>query len=738
MTATSSRLVVLAGPTAVGKGTVAAYVRAHFPEVWLSVSMTTRKPRPGEVDGVHYHFVDDAEFDRLLEAGEFLEWAVVHGRAKYGTPRGPVDRALAAGAQGAAGDRPAGRAPGARADARGAVRVPARRRAGTSWCAGWSAGAPRPSRGARASGWPPRGQELAAEARVRRDHRQRRCSAGQRRTRIIDARPELHGAARRAATRDDTAEPNETRLTVSGTQAAPEGITNPPIDDLLTEAPTPSTPWSSTRAKRARQINAYYSQLGEGLLEYVGPLVETHVAREAAVDRAARDQRGPADLRADRGLSPHAGRPRPRRRPPCASSSASAAASPPTRPCLLLRLLTEAGHDVTVVPTAAALQLRRRAHLGGPVRQAGRHRRVDRRPRGAARAPRAAGRPGRRRPGHRRPAGPRRARAGRRPADHHAAHRPLPGAARPGDAHRDVGAPGHPAPTSRRCARAACRCVEPGLRPAHRRRHRPGPAARARRRSTPRAAPRCSAPAPPAPARRPGRPDAVVVSAGGTREPLDPVRFLGNRSSGKQGYALARSAAARGADVTLVAANTVAAGARPGVRGRAGRHRAGAAGRRHWRRPRTPTSWSWRPPPADFRPGALRRGQDQEDLRRRPGRRHQRADHRAGAQPRRPRRPGRRARGSGTAAGDRRVRRRDRRRDRHVLDHARAKLARKGCDLIVVNEVGVDKTFGPGHAPPCTSCGGGSERRRPTPGRPPRRRSRPRCGTSSQDVLPPR
>jgi guanylate kinase len=92
-----SRLVVLAGPTAVGKGTVAAYIRAHFPQVWLSVSMTTRPPRPGEVDGVHYHFVDDAEFDRLVEAGEFLEYAVVHGRAKYGTPRGPVERALSEG-----------------------------------------------------------------------------------------------------------------------------------------------------------------------------------------------------------------------------------------------------------------------------------------------------------------------------------------------------------------------------------------------------------------------------------------------------------------------------------------------------------------------------------------------------------------------------------------------------------------------------------------------------------------
>ncbi len=92
-----SRLTVLAGPTAVGKGTVAAYVREHHPEVWLSVSATTRRPRPGEVEGVHYHFVDDEEFDRMARAGELLEWAVVHGRAKYGTPRAPVEQALAAG-----------------------------------------------------------------------------------------------------------------------------------------------------------------------------------------------------------------------------------------------------------------------------------------------------------------------------------------------------------------------------------------------------------------------------------------------------------------------------------------------------------------------------------------------------------------------------------------------------------------------------------------------------------------
>lgn len=92
-----SRLVVLAGPTAVGKGTVAAAVREDHPEVWISVSATTRAPRPGEVEGVHYLFVDDAEFDRLVAEDQLLEWAVVHGRHRYGTPRRPVEEALAAG-----------------------------------------------------------------------------------------------------------------------------------------------------------------------------------------------------------------------------------------------------------------------------------------------------------------------------------------------------------------------------------------------------------------------------------------------------------------------------------------------------------------------------------------------------------------------------------------------------------------------------------------------------------------
>jgi len=92
-----SRLVVLAGPTAVGKGTVAAEVRRTHPEVWISVSATTRTPRPGEENGVHYWFVSDDEFDRMVAEDELLEWAVVHQAARYGTPRQPVDLALASG-----------------------------------------------------------------------------------------------------------------------------------------------------------------------------------------------------------------------------------------------------------------------------------------------------------------------------------------------------------------------------------------------------------------------------------------------------------------------------------------------------------------------------------------------------------------------------------------------------------------------------------------------------------------
>ena len=93
---TNGRLIVLTGPTAVGKGTVEAKLRADHPEVWVSVSATTREPRPGEVNGVNYWFISEDEFLAGEAAGEFLETAVVHGMAHYGTPLKPVDEHLAA------------------------------------------------------------------------------------------------------------------------------------------------------------------------------------------------------------------------------------------------------------------------------------------------------------------------------------------------------------------------------------------------------------------------------------------------------------------------------------------------------------------------------------------------------------------------------------------------------------------------------------------------------------------
>jgi guanylate kinase len=92
----NSRLTVLSGPSGVGKSTVVAELRQHSPEIWISVSVTTRRPRPGEVDGREYHFVDSAEFDRMVCAGELLEWAEFAGN-KYGTPAEPVRNRLEQG-----------------------------------------------------------------------------------------------------------------------------------------------------------------------------------------------------------------------------------------------------------------------------------------------------------------------------------------------------------------------------------------------------------------------------------------------------------------------------------------------------------------------------------------------------------------------------------------------------------------------------------------------------------------
>lgn len=92
----SGRLLVLSGPSGVGKSSVVTELRSRRPELVFSVSATTRAPRPGEIDGVHYHFVDRDRFESMIAGGQLLEWAEFAGHL-YGTPAAPVDQALAAG-----------------------------------------------------------------------------------------------------------------------------------------------------------------------------------------------------------------------------------------------------------------------------------------------------------------------------------------------------------------------------------------------------------------------------------------------------------------------------------------------------------------------------------------------------------------------------------------------------------------------------------------------------------------
>ena len=88
--------VVLVGPSGVGKGTVISSICAEYPQVWVSVSVTTRKPRPGEVDGQHYYFISDSDFDDLISSGGLLEWARYQSH-KYGTPRAKVEEKILSG-----------------------------------------------------------------------------------------------------------------------------------------------------------------------------------------------------------------------------------------------------------------------------------------------------------------------------------------------------------------------------------------------------------------------------------------------------------------------------------------------------------------------------------------------------------------------------------------------------------------------------------------------------------------
>ncbi|MEG0375321.1 MAG: guanylate kinase [Raoultibacter sp.] len=91
-------LFVISGPSGAGKGTLVAHLLRSVKDAWVSISVTTRKPREGEVEGVHYYFADDDEFDQLIAEDGLLEWAHVHG-CRYGTPRKTVEDHIASGSQ---------------------------------------------------------------------------------------------------------------------------------------------------------------------------------------------------------------------------------------------------------------------------------------------------------------------------------------------------------------------------------------------------------------------------------------------------------------------------------------------------------------------------------------------------------------------------------------------------------------------------------------------------------------
>ena len=244
-----SRVVVITGPSGVGKGTLIRLLREQLPELGLSVSATTRAPRPGEADGVDYRFLSDAEFDRLVADGAFVEHAEYAGR-RYGTLRSELEARTAAGepvvleieVQGAAADprRDPRRAAGVHrpAVARGAARAARRSRDGRRPTSS-SAGCASPRRSSRA-------QEEFAHVVVN--------------DRLEDAVREL--VSGRA---DGPGRPGRLICMIQ-----------PRIDTLLEQVDS-NYAAVLVAAKRARQINSYYHNLGEGTFdEFPPPMVDSH------------------------------------------------------------------------------------------------------------------------------------------------------------------------------------------------------------------------------------------------------------------------------------------------------------------------------------------------------------------------------------------------------------------------------------------------------------------------------